>query len=274
MKVIYRNFIKLLSIGAFNAEEVIEPMSEFKWKQLLKLSEFNDVSDFILLGIERVSKTNPGIIPDFFVTYSNNVFLQHGRESGDMFGTNDITHHSKSHKFSSAYLNARFDRIIFNEIHSIDTSIDTLRFLDLSIDNVRNILSSDLNLRKIIELGFCLRQNGDRIDFIKAESWFKRLQLVDIMNLIACYLICLLGFEEKEIPFFRKMVKNAKSNIYSFFDGNMRFIGTEVDGLKEKPARQSPLQDKIRLKYLSYFPTEVSSRFFSNIIKRVSDIEE
>lgn len=274
MKVIYRNFTKLLSIGAFNAEDMIEPMSEFKWNQLLKLSEFNNASVFIFSGIEKISKINTSIIPNAVITYSSNWLEQHGMDDMTKNGVDNLMSDSKIKNFSNIYLNAKFNRIVFNEIHSIDTSIDSLKFLDLSIQNVRKILADDLNLLKIIELGCYLRQNGNRIDFIKVDGWLKKLQLVDMMNLIGCYLICLFDFDEDEIPFFKKRIKNATSNIYTFFDNSMRIIEIEESKSIDEFEKQELKSDRIRVKYFTYFPIEVSSRLFSNIINRISSIEE
>ena len=44
MQVVIRNFIKLLSTGAFQLYCTLEEMSEYKWNQLLyiaKINEFN-----------------------------------------------------------------------------------------------------------------------------------------------------------------------------------------------------------------------------------------
>ena len=47
MQVVIRNFIKLLSTGAFQSYCTLEEMSEYKWNQLLYIAKINDVEDFI-----------------------------------------------------------------------------------------------------------------------------------------------------------------------------------------------------------------------------------
>lgn len=46
MQVVIRNFIKLLSTGAFQSYCTLEEMSEYKWNQLLYIAKINDVEDF------------------------------------------------------------------------------------------------------------------------------------------------------------------------------------------------------------------------------------
>ena len=48
MQVVIRNFIKLLSTGAFQSYCTLEEMSEYKWNQLLYIAKINDVEDFII----------------------------------------------------------------------------------------------------------------------------------------------------------------------------------------------------------------------------------
>ena len=55
MNIIERNFYRLLRSGAFGTEEVIEPMSVWKWGRLYHLSEMHDVAMYIYKGIEHCS---------------------------------------------------------------------------------------------------------------------------------------------------------------------------------------------------------------------------
>ncbi|WP_298451979.1 hypothetical protein [uncultured Prevotella sp.] len=63
MQVVIRNFIKLLSAGAFNSNIEIEEMSEFKWKQLLYIAKINKVDDIITSGIIYLENSSDIIIP-------------------------------------------------------------------------------------------------------------------------------------------------------------------------------------------------------------------
>ena len=51
--IIYRNFLRLLRAGAFHHDEVVEPMSAWKWKQVLHLARSHQVAALVWDGIER-----------------------------------------------------------------------------------------------------------------------------------------------------------------------------------------------------------------------------
>ena len=51
--IIYRNFLRLLRAGAFHHDEKVEPMSAWKWKQLLLLAKSHHVAALVWDGIER-----------------------------------------------------------------------------------------------------------------------------------------------------------------------------------------------------------------------------
>ena len=63
MQVVIRNFIKLLSTGAFQSYCTLEEMSEYKWNQLLYIAKINDVEDFIISGIIYSDNSSNNIIP-------------------------------------------------------------------------------------------------------------------------------------------------------------------------------------------------------------------
>ena len=64
MQVVIRNFIKLLSTGAFQSYCTLEEMSEYKWNQLLYIAKINDVEDFIISGIIYSDNSSNNIIPN------------------------------------------------------------------------------------------------------------------------------------------------------------------------------------------------------------------
>lgn len=63
MQIVTRNFINLLSAGAFNNNVEIEEMSEYKWNQLLYLSKINNVDDIITSGIIFLENNSNIILP-------------------------------------------------------------------------------------------------------------------------------------------------------------------------------------------------------------------
>lgn len=274
MKVIVRNFIKLLSAGAFNNDASIENMSEYKWNQLFRISAVNNVSDFIASGIIKISASHRSIIPETTLNIATNIhkenyYLSEKEESLKFT-------QAKANKFSCFYLNHRLNKIVFNEIHSIDTSTDSLIFLNKLIDYTNKLLSKGICLRELAELGLYLRENGDKTDFIKTDRWIRALKMRNITNIIGCYLISAFNFEADEIPFLRKYDKNSYNDIYISIKKSLSTIHDiqDIDKEEENVTSQLYKQNTQTIKYFSYFPMEVTSKFLSNISKSLSNIEE
>lgn len=201
MQIVTRNFINLLSAGAFNNNVEIEEMSEYKWNQLLYLSKINNVDDIITSGIIFLENNSNIILPSKISELINKKILN--KESH--FSAIEYSYKKSENrikKFTNSYLNKKLNKIIYEEVHCIDTSIDTLTFLTKSIDNINNLLSSNSYLRDLIQYGIYLRKYGNKIDFIKIDKWFDILKMKKIMNLIGQYLISYFKFEADEIPFY------------------------------------------------------------------------
>lgn len=152
MQVVIRNFIKLLSAGAFHSNNEIEEMSEYKWNQLLYIAKINNVDDFITSGIIYSEKLSNAVIPSNIKEKINNeIYNNETTHASQEYQYKPINNSIK--KFSNSYLNKKLNKIIFDEVHCIDTSVDTITFLTKSIDNVNNLLSSKSYLRDLIMFG-------------------------------------------------------------------------------------------------------------------------
>lgn len=276
MRIVFRNFVRLLSSGAFNTEDHVERMSDFKWKQTLRLAETCNVSDFISSGLATTYKSDQTAIPYYIIEAATKDFQQ---ENGIRIKDKDANRFTQLpiKKFANLYLNRKLNKIIFNEIHSIDTSVDTLTFLSKLIDNVNILLNKGIDLKSLAGLGLYLRTNGDKIDFVKIEQWVNQLKMKRISNLIGSFLIEIYGFDAQEIPYLKKKDKKAGQYVLSY-------LGTALDG-PQKATRDekqtehvslNPIQkpEKINAGYISYFPLEVVSIAFAHIAKSLSNIEE
>ena len=251
MEILYRNFTKLLSIGVFETDKSIEDMSEFKWNKLLNIAGTYKVKDHVCFGI--VKSDNKQIPENIYRLAKNNIS------------------NKEESKATTNY------KLIFNEIHSIDTSIDSLILLKKLIDNINNLLNRGVDINKLADLGKYLREYGDKIDFVKVESWIKILNIRNMCTLIGCMLIRLFSFEIDELPFIKQI--------------NDKFQQKTDKILKQNITLQPVLQQKINensgqginpiskpntspLKFFRYFPAETTCRFISNIMKSLSNIDE
>ena len=94
------------------------------------------------------------------------------------------------------------------------------------------------------------------------------------MNLIGSYLVNDFGFEIKELPFLKKISKQAKSIIADYIDNNLKMLRKEGDDVKEAYNALDEKKNSPRMKFFSYCPLEVTCRFFANGLSRITNIEE
>lgn len=274
MEILYRNFTKLLSIGVFGENSSIEDMSEFKWNKLLRIASTCDVKDYVCAGI--VKSDNKQIPNNIYITAQNCISV---RQDTQTTANYNFTSGKPIKIFSNFYLNRKLNKIIFDEIHSIDTSIDSLILLKKLTDNINCLLNNGIEIRELADLGGYLRKYGDKIDFVKIETWIRLLKIKNICTLIGCMLVSLFSFETEELPF----MKAKKSKYQRKTDSMLGKVLTSIP--QSTPWLESDENDKQGinpitrpntnpLSFFKYFPLETSSRFVSNIVKSLSNIDE
>ena len=160
MDIIQRNFFRLIRSGAFNDKSQIEVMSAFKWRRLYEIVMFQNVLDYFVRGVNNNANDKNLNLPDKLVEeIQAKLDLQEERradaQAGKVVG--------EETELSSSLLNKRFHKIIYNEMHSIDTSVETLRMLQLIVFNTNAMLNHGINLDGIIRLGQFLRGKGDKV---------------------------------------------------------------------------------------------------------------
>lgn len=276
MNVTFRNFIKILSIGAFGNEEPMEKMSGFKWKQVLKIAKLNNVSDIISAGIIKAGKDQEVAIPIYIIrSADNNVATVNNqlKEEKDKFNFAQLP----IKKFANFYLNRKLNKIIYNEIHSIDTSADSLIFLNKLIDISNALLSNGINVKELVELGSYMRKHGNKTDFIKLEKWIKMLHMGHILNFIGSCLVSILHFERSEIPFLTKYDKKSYSAVCAYLEASLNKADNSDDNDmsdNKNTINHIYISRKTSFPGLKYFPLETMSLFIANITKSLSNIEE
>ena len=173
MNIIKRNFFRSIRSEVFNTSELLEPMSLYKWQQLILLAERHRVTSYVVSSI-----LNNELHPDF--SFPDNI-----RDEWNGIRRKSISNLSKDTGFvyekdkmrlNNFFLNYRLKKIVDNEYHSIDTNTDTLYLLALYISITSNILRNGIRLHELIELGEFLRNNGDKVDYVKFDQWINRLQ--------------------------------------------------------------------------------------------------
>lgn len=270
--VIERNFFRLLRSGAFEDNEAIEPMSKFKWRRLFEMVEKQNVLPEFMLGMKNHMLFEVVPISNELIRLSEEQLAK--REAPTKFMTKDFP------EMNNRFLNRRLRKLIDNERHSIDTSVESLELLAIIINNSNNMLNAGISLEGIIHLGQYLRKRGDKVDFVKIDLWLEQLHLERMAQLQGSVLIAVFGFEKEEVPFVRKEEKEAcKLAIRSI-------TNLAKDTAEESLSRKSDAEfvrnnsRKLRrnlrrsISYYGFAPLETASSFLSNLGKSLSEIEE
>jgi len=98
------------------------------------------------------------------------------------------------------WLEGGTSHIILNE-RRIETVAPTLTMLVCLLSIIKTTLNEGLRLWQILDLGMLLRQQGDRVDFVKLQNWIERLHIGRMTQHIGLVLTGLLGFSVEETPF-------------------------------------------------------------------------
>lgn len=272
VRIVFRNFTRTLAAGTFNADEQAEPMSDFKWHQLLNAAQTLGVSEYAVSGMMNIAAANGTMIP---ATIQKEIAIN-TTETSEEQGAKESERDAKrqqARKFTNFFLNRKYNQLVYNEIHSIDTSIDTITLINLLISNMSRLISAQLDINRLADLGLFLRNNGNRIDFIKAERWIRALKMNRAANTIGSYLIILYGFSVEELPFMKRYDKRLYDKAYATFCTML------LSGEHPFTSQQSYADDTIRidttaLKHLKILPSEALSRYFTSVFKKLTNIEE
>lgn len=261
-----------MAAGTFNADEKTELMSDFKWHQLLAAAQTVGVSEYVVRGIMNLSAANDNTIP---ATIQRELAANAGEKNGEKRAKEDEPNGRKAQtrKFSNFFLNHKYSKLVYNEIHSIDTSIDSITLMNLLISNMNSMISAQIDINRLADLGLFLRTNGNRIDFIKVDRWIRALKMRRAANLIGSYLIIFYGFESDELPFMKRYDKSLYGKICAKFCADLNNESQRSDGYKTADDDTIRI-DTAALKHVKILPSEALSRYFSSLFKKLTNIEE
>lgn len=275
MTIIQRNFFRLMRSGAFGDKSAIEPMSPFKWRRLYDMAESQMVVGTFVRGANHHAQDIGLNIPSDVVERARAYMEEHPEPATP----NPMRSIPKAH-LSNRLLNHRFHRIVDGERHSIDTSIESLGLLQIIVFNVDTILNRGMCLAGIIQMGQYLRTVGDKVDFVKIDTWLLRLHIARMAELQGNILISVFGFEQDEIPFVHKPDREA----YNITVRAVSYLAKDtVDNWHFRQSRAGFVENNPRIlrrnlrrsmRYFVYAPIETTSNFFAGIGRSLAEIEE
>lgn len=283
MDIIKRNFLRLLRAGAFGEEDAIEPMSRFKWEILFHVANIHNVVGIVFNGIAS-DKRNEDIIPkDIIDRYRE---MADGGQPGTDF--NHVANPKMLLRLPDAglshmcnrFLNSRLQSIRENEPLAEDASIETLNMLDILVQATECTMTYGLSFATILRIGIYLRNDGDKVDFIKLEKWIQRLNISRMAQLEGSFLIEIFGFEPEEIPFVSHIEPNARKLAMQALEKPIH-IDIEEWKISQKSTlfitnNSKAMMKTIKncMKYFFFAPVEASSNFFHRFASSLSNLEE
>lgn len=282
MNIIKRNFLRLLRLGAFGENEVIEPMSKFKWEVIFHIANIHNVVGVIFDGIAK-NKENEALIPQDIILKYKKILDEEGYGiKAQAVGSRpsvQLPDAGLSH-MCNGFLNARLKRIRENEPQSADASVETLNMLDIIVQATECTMTYGLSFATILRIGIYLRVDGDKIDFVKLENWLRKLNLTRMAQLEGSILIDIFGFEMDEIPFVNKMEPSAHKIAIEALEKPIR-IDIEEWKISQKSTiflanNSKAMMKTVKncMKYFFFAPVEASSNFLHRFASSLSNLEE
>ena len=282
MNIIKRNFLRLLRLGAFGENEVIEPMSKFKWEVIFHIANIHNVVGLIFDGIAK-NKENEALIPQDIILKYKKILDEEGygikAQATGSRPSVQLPDAGLSH-MCNGFLNARLKRIRENEPQSADASVETLNMLDIIVQATECTMTYGLSFATILRIGIYLRVDGDKIDFVKLENWLRKLNLTRMAQLEGSILIDIFGFEMDEIPFVNKMEPSAHKIAIEALEKPIR-IDIEEWKISQKSTiflanNSKAMMKTVKncMKYFFFAPIEASSNFLHRFASSLSNLEE
>lgn len=282
MNIIKRNFLRLLRLGAFGENEVIEPMSKFKWEVIFHIANIHNVVGVIFDGIAK-NKENEALIPQDIILKYKKILDEEGygikAQATGARPSVQLPDAGLSH-MCNGFLNARLERIRENEPQSADASVETLNMLDIIVQATECTMTYGLSFATILRIGIYLRVDGDKIDFVKLENWLRKLNLTRMAQLEGSILIDIFGFEMDEIPFVNKMEPSAHKIAIEALEKPIR-IDIEEWKISQKSTiflanNSKAMMKTVKncMKYFFFAPVEASSNFLHRFASSLSNLEE
>ena len=269
--IVSRNFLRLLRAGAFNDYEPLEPMSAFKWDVLARMAEQQSLVHFFAQAVNAFQYESSAQLPS--------VTAQHFRVFSNMAATANEEPAAHAARMHNYFLNRRLKKIHYNERHAIDTSVETLALLDLIVRNIHAALTCETFLSQSIALGTYLRTKGHQVDFVKLETWLRKLGANRIAQLMGSILVVALGFAQDELPFVHRVDRVAHKLLRRTLDADN---STPVSHTQRPVQRifmhHGPANFRRILHHslplFKYAPAEVAGCMLYAVKKLLTDIEE
>lgn len=244
--IVERNFLLLLRTGAFGGGGRLEPMSEWKWRRLYRLSQVHGVTPWVAEGLRRAEG-------DFFLTMSDGLRRKFLDERPERAGEETAGRPERVDEVLSdmQLTNPLLNRKLQQWRDEAGADDATFRLLLHIVAIARTIIKRGLSLRQLIALGDSLRSGAGPVDYARLGQWIASLGMARMASLEASLLMLLFDFGRDEIRFTEKLDDRHAAQLL-------------MDLLRSRRS----------VSRLRYFPRESFLNFAAEMFKAVKDIEE
>ena len=202
MDIVLFSLIQYLRSGAFGLSARVHPLSPFKWDRLIRLAATHDVTDVFYHGLQK-QQGNPAlnIQPEQLAAVAEEA----SKQRDTLYDRYTLESTSLPGKKTTEKLNQ-----ICKTCHTEnDITRETALLFGILTHNTEKMLNQGFGLRGIVDLGFSLRTNGDKVDFVMLERWLEQTSTRKMAQLQANILIDLFDFESDELPFMEKRERHG-----------------------------------------------------------------
>ena len=204
-----------------------------------------------------------------------------------------IDHHHRLLRLTNKLSNRNLQGIVEQELREsssvyiiingkrVETITPTLSLLVLLLQIAHAMLNEGLALKQLTDLGLLLRKKGDRVDFVKLESWIQKLHIQRMAQLIGTLLTSFFAFTPDEVPFMTADSEQTFDRLQQDFIGHRRpatdqFYFSQGDSIFVHAKGSSSMlwQARRSARFFKYYPTESITNFFSSFAHSLTHIEE
>ena len=204
----------------------------------------------------------------------------------------NVRHHHRLYKLSNTLHSRTLQNITEEEFREsqpafvtirgmrIEVPSPTLQLLHLLLSVAADLLTNGLVLSKLADIAVFLRKVGDKVDFVKLQTWIERIRMKAMAQLEGELLVHLLHLTTDEIPFMTEskaadmepfvseLFKARRSHEWHFQQaaGDV-FVSTVGSKAMFWQVRHSA-------HYFRYFPTESAAKLMATFAHSLSHIEE
>ncbi len=169
--IVTRNYYRILRSGGLNEYVPVEPMSPFKWRQLVELARKDGLVPLLSNAIRHSQYEEQFNMP-------RSMWEPIHQEASE------VKFPVIKPSFTSKILSQKLKELVMLEMHSAYCSEESIRVLSLLVANCEELLIRGLNMHMLLKLANFTKVHERNIDFDKVNKWLTELRILDVAKKI------------------------------------------------------------------------------------------